>query len=57
MFFLLFLLNDRRIPIRIRETQKHMDPTDPDSDLDTQHWKVRYVIHSIRHLQLYPRCP
>jgi hypothetical protein len=28
MFFLLFLLDDRRI--RIREVQKHMDPTDPE---------------------------
>jgi hypothetical protein len=28
MFFLLFLLDDRRI--QIREVQKHMDPTDPD---------------------------
>jgi hypothetical protein len=36
MFFLLFLLDDKRI--RIREAQKHMDPTDPDPDL--QHWKV-----------------
>jgi hypothetical protein len=34
MFFLLFLLDDRRI--RIREAQKHSDPTDP----DPQHWKV-----------------
>jgi hypothetical protein len=34
MFFLLFLLDDRRI--RIREAQKHMDPTDP----DPQHWKA-----------------
>jgi hypothetical protein len=39
MLFLLFLLDDRRIRIhifdkwirmRIREAQKHMDPTDPD---------------------------
>jgi hypothetical protein len=37
MFFLVFLLDDRRIRIRIsdlwgriREAQKHMDPTDPD---------------------------
>jgi hypothetical protein len=43
MFFLLFLLNGRRIRIRIsdlwirmwiQEAQKHMDPTDP----DPQHW-------------------
>jgi hypothetical protein len=32
MFFLLFLLDDRRIRIRIQEAQKHMDPTDPDAD-------------------------
>jgi hypothetical protein len=45
MFFLLFLLNERRF--RIREAQKHMDCfTDLDSDLDPQHRKVRYVIHS-----------
>jgi hypothetical protein len=43
--FLLFLLDDGRIRIRIhisdewiriREAQKHMDPTDPDSN--PQHW-------------------
>ncbi len=34
MLFILFLLDDRRI--RIREAQKHMDPTDP----DPQHGKV-----------------
>jgi hypothetical protein len=36
MFFLLFLLDDRRN----REAQKHIptvDPTDPDSDMDPQH--------------------
>jgi hypothetical protein len=32
MFFILFLIDDIRI--RIREAQKHMDPTDP----DPQHW-------------------
>jgi hypothetical protein len=41
MFFLLFLLNDRRIRIhisdqwirmRILEAKKHMDHTDPDPD-------------------------
>jgi hypothetical protein len=34
MFFLLFLLDDKRIRmrIRIREAQKHMDPTDRYSD-------------------------
>jgi hypothetical protein len=31
-FFLLFLLNGRRI--RIREAQKHVDPVDPDPDWD-----------------------
>jgi hypothetical protein len=47
MFFLLFLLDDRRIWIsisdlwiRIRVAQKHMDPTDPDFDPDPQHWFV-----------------
>jgi hypothetical protein len=30
MFFLLFLLDDRRIRIRIHEAQKHTDFTDPD---------------------------
>jgi hypothetical protein len=37
MFFLLFLLDDRRIwiRIRIRKAQKHIDPTDP----DPQHWE------------------
>ncbi len=34
VFFLLFLLNDRRI--RIQEAQKHVDPVDPDPD--PQHW-------------------
>jgi hypothetical protein len=38
-FFLLFLLDDRRIRIRIQEAQKLTDPTDPDSDPDPQHWK------------------
>jgi hypothetical protein len=34
-----------RIWIRIRETQKHTDPADPDpvSDPDSQHWFKRYV--------------
>ncbi len=49
-FFLLFLLNDRRIRIqsrihysdywiriRIQEAQKHVDPVDP----DPQHWKAQ----------------
>jgi hypothetical protein len=46
-FFLLFLLNDRRIRsrihtsdkwIRIQDVQKHVDPVDPDLDPDPQHW-------------------
>jgi hypothetical protein len=48
MFFLLFLLADRRIRIPIRisdywirmmiwEAQKQMDPMDPDPDADPQH--------------------
>jgi hypothetical protein len=48
-FFLLFLLADRRIRIRIhtcdlwiriREAQKHVDPVDPDpvSHPDLEHW-------------------
>ncbi len=32
MFFLLFLLDDRRI--QLREAQKHSDPMDPDPDSD-----------------------
>jgi hypothetical protein len=31
-FFLLFLLNERRI--RIQEAQKHVDPVDPDPESD-----------------------
>ncbi len=31
----LFLLDDRRIRIRMREAQKHMDPTDPDPDSES----------------------
>jgi|688.fasta_scaffold2454835_1 hypothetical protein len=45
MFFLLFLLDDRRIRILIsdkwiwiRDAQKNMDPSDPDVDMDPQHW-------------------
>ncbi len=41
MFFLLFLLDDRRI--RIREAPKHMDPTDP----DPQHCLVQTVWYRI----------
>jgi hypothetical protein len=41
MFFLPFLLDDRRIRIQIRihEAQKHVEPedSDPDSDPDPQH--------------------
>ncbi len=36
-FFLIFLLDERRIRIRIQEAEKHTDPTDPDSDQDPQH--------------------
>ncbi len=36
MFFLLFLHDDRRIRIQIREAKKHVDPVDPDSD--PEHW-------------------
>jgi hypothetical protein len=35
VFLIFFLLNDRRI--RVQETQKHVDPVDPDSDLDPKH--------------------
>jgi hypothetical protein len=38
--------------IRIRETQKYMDPTDPDSDPDPQHclkYTVLTVLHYILH--------
>jgi hypothetical protein len=34
MFFLIFLLNDRRI----QEAQKHVDPVDPHPDSDPQHF-------------------
>jgi hypothetical protein len=34
MFFFLFLLDDRR------KIQKHMDPTDPDTDQDPHHWET-----------------
>jgi hypothetical protein len=45
-FFILFLLDDRRIRIRIhtydwiriREAKKHVDPVDPDSD--PEHWSL-----------------
>jgi hypothetical protein len=50
MFFLLFLLADRRIQIRIsdkwiwiREVRKHVDPTDP----DPQHW-LAYILNVCR---------
>jgi hypothetical protein len=44
MFFSLILLSDRRI----REAQKHMDPTDPDSDPDPQHcFRVIIYIYSV----------
>ncbi len=51
VFFILFLLDDRRIrihtpdwwiriPIRIQEAQKH---TDPDSNPDPYHWRARHA--------------
>ncbi len=50
-FYLLFLLNDRRIRIRIQEAQNHSDPGDPDSDPDPQHclpdiWPVALCLKS-----------
>ena len=42
--FLTILLNDRRI--RIQEAQKHVDPVDPDSDPDPQHWILDPFHHS-----------
>ncbi len=50
MFFLLFLFDDRRI--RIRMAQKHMDPTDPDSDPDPQHCKVGDTVPAERQREL-----
>jgi hypothetical protein len=47
MFFHSTLLDDRRIWIRIREAQKHVDPTDP----DPQHW-FRYYMRSGSGLRL-----
>ncbi len=44
MFFLLFLLDDKRI--RIREAQKHKNLTDLDSDPDPQHWFVGLCVYS-----------
>jgi hypothetical protein len=41
MFFLPFLLNDRRIRIRIQEARKHVDPVDPDPD--PQHCSFIYI--------------
>jgi hypothetical protein len=47
MFFLQFLLDVRRI--RIWEAQKHMDPTDQ----DTQHWFLNWIHKSdFAHLDL-----
>jgi hypothetical protein len=43
-FFLLFLLNDRRI----QKAQKHVDPVDPDSDPDPQ--PVPQHCHCVIHL-------
>ncbi len=49
MFFLLFLLDDRRIQIWIREAQKHMDPTDP----DPQYWFLNWIQkNDLAHLDL-----
>jgi hypothetical protein len=61
-FFLLFLLDDRRIRIhpsdywiRIREAQKHVDPVDPDSDSDPEHCnkqsKILGVINKMANVQ------
>ncbi len=49
-FFLLFLLNDGRIQIRIQEAQKHVDPVDPDSDPDPQHW---FLLSAATYMILY----
>ncbi len=42
-FFLLFLLNDRRI--RIHEAQKHVDPVDPDPVLVVTYGCFLFPIH------------
>jgi hypothetical protein len=50
MFFLLFLLYDRWIRIRIsdywirvREARKHLDPTDPNPQHCSAHLKVKKI--------------
>jgi hypothetical protein len=45
--FLLFLLNDRRIRIRIQEAQKHVDLVDPDSDPDPRHCSWDAIMPSL----------
>ncbi len=40
---LLFLLDDGRIRMRIREAQKHKDPTDPDPNLQTEQKKKKFI--------------
>jgi hypothetical protein len=44
MFFLLFLHDNRRIWIRIREAKIHVDPVDldPDPDPDPEHCNKCY---------------
>jgi hypothetical protein len=42
-FFLLFLLADRRIRIRIQEAQKHVDPADPETLGDSRVHKTTYA--------------
>jgi hypothetical protein len=63
MFFLLLLLDDKKIRIhisdywicmRIRKAQKHMDLTDPDPDADPQH--CRKQCRSMRICQSFS-CP
>jgi hypothetical protein len=49
MFFLQFLLDDRRIRIWIRKAQNHMDPTDP----GPQHWFLNWIHkNDLAHLDL-----
>ncbi len=47
--FLPIFATDRRIQIRIREAQKHVDPvdSDPDSDLDPEHWFTCLSVSSL----------
>jgi hypothetical protein len=55
MFFLLCLLNDRRIRIRILEAQKHVDPVDPDpdSDPDPQHCFFGFLMVIVTPLKIF----